>query len=55
MSIRFAKLAKLDKKFLLSYMSLLILSTKSHFRTFIPRAGFGHTENSVEFCRSRSL
>lgn len=54
MSIGFAELTKLDKNFLLSYMLLLTLSTKSHFRTFISRAGVRHTENSSEFQRSRS-
>lgn len=55
MSIGFAEPVKLDKKFLLSYMSLLTLSTKSHFRNFISRAAVRHRENSVEFQRSRSL
>lgn len=53
MSICFAKPVKSNKKFLLSQMSLLL--PKANFRTFIPRADVRHTENSLDFQRSRSL
>lgn len=55
MSIYFGKPMKLDKKFLLSYMSLLTLSIKAHFRIFIPRADVRHTESSLDFQRPKSL
>lgn len=45
MPICFAKPAKLNKKFLFSYMSLL--STKEPPRTFLPRADVRHRENSL--------
>lgn len=53
MSICFAKPVKLNKKFSLSYVPLL--STKAPFRTSIPRADLRHTENSLDFQRSKSL